>query len=888
MAMAMALLPSTSLPSFRHQNQVACEITTYKFSTFNHMRPFGHADLGYRTSKNIIMNGTAVEGGTTQKPKEESHYKSGSGGFNADVAKLCGQGRLKEALGILHVMNLQAIPVDSNIYATLLEACTNLKALKEGKRVHSHIASSRIEEDELLGDKLVTMYAKCGSLVDARLVFDTIPKQNAFLWNVMIGAYVKHGHCEEAVVIFYEMQRAGVKPDEFTFTCVLKACAGFSAVQQGKEIHDYIIRSGFDLHVFVGNALVSMYAKCRSIEAAQRVFDKIPQRNVVSWNAMIAAYVQNENSEKALELFRQMQFAGTLPDSATMSCVIPVCTRLSALQQGKEMHAYVIRNGFKEDLSVVNSLIDMYAKCGNLTEALQVFENMSQRNVVSWTVMLAGYAWNGYCVKALELFYQMQLAGVMPDVVTITSVLSVCAQLEALQQGKDIHDYVIRNGFDSGVSVGNALMDMYAKCQSMETVQQVFDKMSQRDVISWNTIITGCSQNGQPDEALKYFRQMQLTMKPNPVTIACVLPACASLAALQQGKEIHGHLARNGLFSDVFVGNALIDMYAKCGSIKDARQLFDNLSQRDSVSWTIMIAGYGMHGYGQDALLLFDQMQQAGFMPDHFTFIAVLCACSHAGLVDEGWQFFNLMSRECHITPKLEHYACMVDLLGRAGCLDEAYDFVNEMPLEPDAGVWGALLNACRIHRNIELGKCVADRVLDLEPENAGYYVLLSNIYAEAGRWDAVAKVRKKMNARGLKKNPGCSWVVVRNRVHAFLVGDRSHPQAEKIYAMLESLAGRMKEEGYVPDTNFVLREVEDEVKGHILCGHSEKLAIAFALISTGPGTPIRITKNLRVCGDCHSATKIISKIVRREITLRDASRFHHFKDGHCSCRDYW
>eukprot|EP01018_Ginkgo_biloba_P003630 Gb_16328 [translate_table: standard] len=679
----------------------------------------------------------------------------------------------------------QGIPVNPNTYASVLHACTNIKALKQ---VHAYILISGLDQNIHLGAKLVIMYAKYSSLMDARLIFDKIHKRNVFLWNMMVRGYAGNGFYEETLKLYYQMQRVGMQPDNFTFPFVVKACAGLSTLREGKAIHYHIVRTGLESDVFV-----------------------------------------------------------------------------------------------------VAALIDMYAKCGDIENARQVFDKMSGRDVVSWTAMIAGYAQNGHANEALTLFHQMQLAYVKPDSVTIASVLSACANLGALQQGMWIHDYVIRSGFESDVSVRNSLIAMYAKCRSIKVARELFDKMSKRDVISWNAMIAGYAQNGHAAEALTLFNQMKLTnVKPNLVTVKCALSACAHLAALQQGKWIHNYIIRSRFESDVCVRNSLIDMYAKCGSIKIARQLFDKMSKRDAVSWNAMIAGYGMHGHGEDALALFSQMQQTNIKPNDITFICVLSACSHAGFVDAAWQFFNCMSRDYFITPNMKHYACMVDLLGRAGHLDEAQDFIKKMPLEPDEGVWGALLGACRIHCNIELGEHVARLLLDLEPENAGYYVLLSNIYAAAGRWNDVAKLREMMKERGLKKAPGCSLIEANSRVHVFLNGDRLHPQYEKIYTTLKTLVRQMKQEGYVPDTSFVLHDVEEEEKEYVLLSHSEKLAIAFGLINTIPGTPIQITKNLRVCGDCHNATKFISKIVRRHIIVRDTNRFHHFKDGLCSCGDYW
>jgi pentatricopeptide repeat protein len=336
------------------------------------------------------------------------------------------------------------------------------------------------------------------------------------------------------------------------------------------------------------------------------------------------------------------------------------------------------------------------------------------------------------------------------------------------------------------------------------------------------------------------------------------------------------------------VGNALIDMYSKCGSVELACHVFEKMSMRNEVSWTSMISGYGMNGYGEDALAHFKKMQTTRLIPNHITFVAVLSACSHAGLVSEGKKYFECMSRDYQITPRLEHYACVVDLLGRAGLLDEAESFIQAMPAEPNASVWGALLAACTTHGNLNLGQRVGEQLLELESDNDGNYILLSNIYAAAGKWDRVANVRAIMKARGLKQRPGCSWIRVKTKVHRFFVGDRSHPQSEDIYAMLESLTEQLRELGYFPDTRVVLHNVDEEEKENILNAHSEKLAIAFGVIKTCPGTPIRIIKNLRMCRDCHSATKYISRIVSREIFVRDTTRFHRFKDGVCSCGDYW
>ena len=591
---------------------------------------------------------------------------------------------------------------------------------------------------------------------------------------------------------------------------LLQACGDLGARKQGMWVHGCVIAHGFESDVSAGNSLVAMYAKCRNMCDAGQVFEDMPEKNVISWTAMIAGYAQNGQGHDALALFDEMRLVGVNPNSVTMVNLLSVCADLGALQQGKVIHAYVTGHGFDSNEFVANSLIDMYAKCGSPNDAQLVFDRMPQRSVVSWNTIISGYAQNGYFNKALALFHQMQLTGMAPDSVTIVSVLSACAHLEDLQQGKWIHDFIMQSGLYSNIFVSNSLIDMYAKCKRIDIACQIFDGMYKKDVVSWNAMISGYAQNGHANEALESFNQMQLAdVKPDSETMVSVLSACAQSGALQQGMRIHNYVIKSGLELDAFVETALVDMYAKCGNVGIARQLFAQMRTRTVVAYSAMIAGYGMHGYGEDALRLFSQMQQTGMKPNGITFISVLSACSHSGLVDDGLQYFNCMSQDYGIVPMLEHYACMVDLLGRAGCLVEARDFIKNMPIHPNACVWGTLLGAYRIHCNIELAEYVAEILFDLEPNNAGYYVLLSNTYAAAGRWDEVAKVRTKMKNTGLKKTSGCSLIEINSRFHSFLAGDKSHPQSKQIYGMLETLSGQMKDAGYVPITNFVMHDVE-------------------------------------------------------------------------------
>ncbi|XP_057868278.2 pentatricopeptide repeat-containing protein At5g48910 isoform X2 [Cryptomeria japonica] len=672
---------------------------------------------------------------------------------------------------------------------------------------------------------------------------------DAYLSKDHVKTLCKLGHLKEAFNIFSTMEYC-LSYD--MYDAFLQGCLSHKNHMMGMLIHAHMIQTAFNFHTFISicNKVITIYAKHAQLAEARRVLDEMPRTNVVSWTTVIAAYSREGLAEEALELYELMQRKGVEPNQFTFPSVLPACGVLGILERGRKIHEDVVRGGFEGDVFVGNALVDMYGKCGSMKDARQVFDKMPQRNVVSWNSMITGYAQSGDMDMASKLFQEMP----QRNVVSWTTMVVA-----------------------------------YVQKGCMEEALRLFEGMPERNVISWTGMIAGLAQNGSSKEALKLFQEMKKAgVKPNSSTFSTVLSACSNLCALEQGKEIHQEIIDSGYLSDVFVGSALVDMYSKCGSIDNARCMFDRMPQRNTVSWNAMIGGYAMHSCASESFKLFEQMQKLGTNPDHVTFLRVLSACCHAGLVDEGMQYFESMRKDHCIIPTMEHYSCIVDILCRAGRLDEGVDFINKMPVQPNATVLGCLLAGCRTHNNIQLGEQVAKQLLELDPGHTGHYVLLSNIYAAAGRWDDLDKVRKLMKDRCIKKKPGCSWIEVNKKVHAFLVGDISHPQTEEIYAKVEELSKEIKAAGYVPNTRFVLKDVEEEYKEQTLFHHSEKLAIAFGLIHTSPGTTIRIIKNLRVCGDCHTAIKFISKIVAREIVVRDLNRFHHFKDGQCSCGDYW
>uniref|UniRef100_A0A803M013 DYW domain-containing protein n=2 Tax=Chenopodium quinoa TaxID=63459 RepID=A0A803M013_CHEQI len=551
------------------------------------------------------------------------------------------------------------------------------------------------------------------------------------------------------------MSMVGVRPDHYTYPCALKACSGSENLWVGRQIHAAVFKVGLNLNLFVGNGLVSMYGKCGCLIDARKVLDEMLVRDVVSWNSMVAGYAQKGHFDDALRICREMESVELNADAGTMASLLPAVTNTSS---------------------------------ENVVFVEKMFEKMAKKSLVSWNVMIAVYVNNSMAAEAIDLYSQMEDNGIEADGVTFTSIL----------------------------------------------------------------------------------------------------PACGDLSAFSLGRKIHKHVERRKLLPNLSLENALINMYAKCGCLKEAREVFDTMEIRDVVSWTSMISAYGVSGQGHEAVSLFSRMREERLTPDSIAFVAIMSACSHSGMLEEGQHYYKLMTEEYNIPPRLEHYCCVVDLLGRAGRVDEAFSFIKEMQVDPNERVWGALLGACRVHSNMKIGLIAADNLFKMVPEQGGYYVLLSNIYAKAGKWKEVSTIRSLMKDKGMNKTPGISNVEHQGQVYTFLAGDRSHPQSKEIYDKLHVLMGKMKEEGYVPEMDFALHDVEEEDKEGHLTVHSEKLAIMFALINSRPPTPIRITKNLRICGDCHVAIKLISKVTKREIIVRDTNRFHTFKNGGCSCGDYW
>ncbi|XP_048233338.1 pentatricopeptide repeat-containing protein At3g12770 isoform X2 [Ricinus communis] len=635
------------------------------------------------------------------------------------------------------------------------------------------------------------------------------------------------------------------------------------------QIHAQLFVSRLQYNGFLITKLVNCCATLGEIRYARNVFDYYPDPDVFLWNAIIRCYTRQNLFCNAIEMYARMQIACIRPDGFTFPLVLKACTAsLAFLDIGRRVHGQAFRHGLEADVFVQNGLVTFYAKCRKISLANIVFGRLSDRSIVSWTSIISGYAQNGQPIEALRIFNQMREVNVKPDQIALVSVLRAYTDVEDLEHGKSIHGCVIKMGLEFEIDLLISLTAMYAKCGQVMFARLFFDQVRIPNLILWNAMISGYAKNGYAEEALELFRRM-ITMNfgPDSITITSVILACAQMGSLELARWMSDYIGRSEFRNDAFVSSALIDMFSKCGSVDLARDVFDRALDKDVVLWSSMIMGYGLHGRGQESINLFEAMRQAGVRPNDVTFVGLLTACKNSGLVEEGWEYFHHI-RDYGIEPRHQHYACVVDLLGRKGHLDRAYSFIRKMPIEPSVSIWGALLSACKIHRHVALGEYAAEQLFSLDPYNPGHYVQLSNLYASACLWDHVAKVRVLMREKGLSKDMGHSVIEINGKLQAFQFGDKSHPSSKEIFEELENLERRLKEAGFFPHKESVLHDLNDEEIEESLCNHSERLAIAYGLISTPPGTTLHITKNLRACVNCHAATKLISRIVNREILL--------------------
>ncbi|KAJ6843012.1 putative pentatricopeptide repeat-containing protein [Iris pallida] len=659
-----------------------------------------------------------------------------------------------------------------------------------------------------------------------------------------------------------------------------------------RQLHSQLLLHGLHLSPFFASKLSSLYFSSGHPLDARNVFDQIPHKNPHSYNTMLSLYSRSPpHLPDLLRLYSIIRAESNPPDSFSLAFAVRACTKLSLLRSGQSVHSESVRSCLDSHPHVAASLAHLYLHLGSLEDAERVFDraDIDPRSAL-WGIMMNGYLKESMEIQVFSLFEKMRELGGVLDPCIAVCLARACGNMGAAREGRAVHGFCLKvNYLESNVYLQTSLLDMYGKSGFVDFMERLFDEMPVKDVVAWSAMVSGLAQSGRAYKSLEMFRDMlEEDVVPNEVTLASVLFGCSQLGALQQGRSVHGYIVRSKVGADVVTYTALLDMYSKCGLVEMAYKVFSLMAMRNVYSWSAMIAGFGMHGMCSRALALFDRMRSEKILPNSVTFVSVLSACSHSGKVHEGRHYFESMSNDYNIVPTNEHYSCMVDLFGRANMIDEAVSLIEQMKLKPSASVWGALMGACRMHKRVGLAEQVANKLLVLEPDQSGTHVLLSNIYASAEMWEMVKKTREMMNERGLQKTVGFSSIEVDKRLYTFSAMDKACSWGTRIAEVWHVLRNQMKALGYTPDLSSILHDVDDEMKEEMLCGHSEKLAIAFGLLNTKDGMPLRITKNLRVCGDCHTACKFVSMITKREIIMRDSRRFHHIRDGVCSCGDYW
>ncbi|CAN0891871.1 Pentatricopeptide repeat-containing protein At2g40720 [Linum grandiflorum] len=728
--------------------------------------------------------------------------------WNAMIAGYVGCGYVGEAIGLFRMMGKDGFRPNSRTLVQLLLACEGDLELKFGKEIHGYsLRNGYFDVDPHVGTTLVGFYMNFDVNV-SRLVFESMDVRSPVSWNAMMTGYYDEGYPLLALDVFVQMLELGVKLDSVTILVAVQACSELGCLKLGMEIHQLATKLGYGKDLFIVNTLINMYSELRSLNSAYKIFNTMRIRDAALWNSMIAAFIEHGYHKEATDLFIRIRTEEVTVDATTFVIMLSSCGEaVHGLESGRMLHAHALKLGIETDVSVGNTLLSMYADRNCIEAAKKVFSVMKEADVVSYNTMILAMASSSSKDEAFELFGEMQRSEIVPNAYTMVSLLASCRDESDLSLGRSIHGFAVKHGFDVNSALNTALTAMYITCGDEPTARYLFDACSSRDTISWNAMISSYVKRNQTDEALSLFTRMMSEAEPNPVTVVNVLSICTDL---QWGQQLHAYATRR--FSCHSIDNALITMYARCGSLKKAQTIFSNLQDLNLISWNAMINAYSTHGSFNEAISTFVQMLDDGlYHPNGVTFLSLLSSCRHSGLLTKGMQIFHSMVHEFNLTPSLSHYGCVVDLLVRSGFLNEAKELVDSMPVEPDASIWRALLNGCRIHSNPEMAALVFQNLVRLEPMNPGNYVLLGNIYAAEGLWSDVRDVRTMLKEKGLKKSPGISWIVVEGEVHCFAAGDTSHPDSVEVYASLESLLDLMRESGYDGRYNrFICDDEED------------------------------------------------------------------------------
>ncbi|KAK8579749.1 hypothetical protein V6N13_142924 [Hibiscus sabdariffa] len=688
-------------------------------------------------------------------------------------------------------------------FSLLIRTFGDTRSISKGKALHAKIIVSGVPRDVYTNNHLLAMYLKFDLMSVARKVFDEMHERNVISWTALISGYSQVGMAEKALECFGLMVNDGMEPNYYTFVSAASACASIGDGRAGREVHGKIYRSGVDFSTPVSNSLINMYGKCGLLKSAQLVFDSMLEPNLISWTSLLSCYSQLGENLKSLKIFLQSRRVGVRTNEFACASVLSACAGLEDLKFGMQMHCLVVKCGLEFDKFVETGLISVYAKCGDLNSACQVVLEVNQSNLVAWNSLIGGYVQQGKRREAIDIFLKLHSSGIKPSERTFSSILGASADAENIEVGNQLHTLIIKMGYSSFLIVKNAVLDFFSKCGLLQESLRTFEDMVERDIVSWNSLISGYVGSGQFEDAINLLKDMLFQgYKPNIYTYSIILSVCSDIPAIEWGKQTHCCIIKPAFDSNVVVGSALIDMYAKCGVLNAARNVFDSLTSKNLVSWNTMLTGYAQHGYVREALDIYGMMQRADVKPNDVTCIGLLSACAHAGLLKEGLYYYDSMIRDHGIVPRLEHLASIVNLLARKGETRRAYEFIRSFPMEPGKVVWRCLLSGCKIHKDLVLGRLAAEKILNIDPEDTSAHIMLSNIYAEAKMWDKIAHLRKIMKEKAMKKDTGCSWTELKNKMYSFSASHSTKFEGVDLIEVLNQLTIHLFDAEYLPDAS--------------------------------------------------------------------------------------
>ncbi|GAB2235823.1 hypothetical protein Drorol1_Dr00026264 [Drosera rotundifolia] len=830
-----------------------------------------------------------------------------------------------------HLSNSSPNPHNRKNFKSLYYKCLELLRLSArcgdfelARAVHAVIL--KFEECVHLDNSLITGYLKLGLVFDAWTVFRNMSERDVVSYTAFVSEFAKSGKEFYAIELFFEMRELGIEPSSYCLVALLTACGHLMELRLGFQVHSLVVKLGALDDIYVANNLLALYVKCGCLDIALQLFEEMRVRDASSWNTIITGMVSEDMYERAFELFGMMQKAELLrADKVTLSSVLKACAGCCASQAGREVHSYAIKTGLESDLSVSNALIGFYAKCGGFKDvetlywnvpvkdnftwtsmitasmefgmvdlAMEIFDRMPERYSAAYNAVLSGLCRNRLGSKALDFFCRMFVEGVELTDQTLTSAITACSLISEENLSREMHGFALKFGLGSNNRIEAALFDMLTRCERMSDARKMLDRrpFEQISSINWTSMICGYARFFQLEEALELFHSGQLEgdMVVDEVISTVALGVAGTLGFEEIGKQIHCLCTKSGYLRNVGVVNGIVSMYSKCFNMEDATKAFNTLPIRDTVSWNSVIKGHLLRQQGDEALALWSKMEMEHVQPDSLTLSFVISSYMYTklNLVDDCRRLFVSMKKVYGIEPTSDHYAALVSVLCHWVSLEEAERAISEMPFQPDPFVWRALLKGCRANPDSDVAKRTMKRILGITPKDSFTYILASNIYSASGRWQCSEKVRAEMRSKGFQKHPARSWIVKENRIHSFYSRDRSHFQTKEIYSGVRILIMECQKVGYVPDTSFVLHDVEEYQKRDFLYYHSAKLAVTYALLTTRAGKPIRVSKSVVLCGDCHNFLKYVSIVTKRDLCLRDTSGFHCFSKGKCSCKDHW